>query len=276
MRHFLVCCLTLTVCWTGIDVVPQGEAALRIGRFGSVRPHTLYPGVYWVWPFFERLERFETRDRVFLGQPQRVFTKDGRRARLGGVLLRYRLDPERLLSIQGVRPLEFESRFIAPLVASQFDALAPSYDVQELTVGKREQYRAAVADSIAQKLVADGIVTRDVLVQDLAEDQPLRSACMGSTAEARSAGPSTAESAETASSPMAAASAQLRKGSFGQFLPGGSEPEPRVGQRKSEQEPCRGQAKAFTDDLCEHVAARGSERHADADFGGAAGGGVKT
>lgn len=149
----------------GIEVVPQGVAALRISVFGGVSVNTLYPGVYWVWPCFEHLDRFETRDRV-LGMRQAVNTKEGRRTNLG-VVLRYRVEPEKLAYLQGVRPASFEEKYIGPVVASEFVALAPSYEAHELFCDKREEYREAVACSIAKRLEADGILTSGLLVSDV-------------------------------------------------------------------------------------------------------------
>ncbi len=151
----------------GLTAAPQGEADLRVNEFGRVSPHTLYQGVYWVWPFFERLDRFETRDRVYgawrKGERLQVNTREGLRPKLG-IALRYRLDPEKLAYLQGVQPAAFEETYIAPVVASQFAALAPQYGLRELISAKREEYRAAVACSIARILERDGIVTGELLM----------------------------------------------------------------------------------------------------------------
>src|SRR5437016_4000847 len=48
-----------------IMVLPSGQAGVRISQFSGTLPGTLYPGVHWSMPLVERVELFNTRDRVF-------------------------------------------------------------------------------------------------------------------------------------------------------------------------------------------------------------------
>ncbi len=159
-----------------ISMVGSGEIGLRVSQFGGVRADTLYPGVYWTWPLIERIERFETRDRVYQTSNKksgekdkdglRVNSKEGLNAGLG-VALRYRVDPSKLAYVYSSLPGDIEEDLIAPLVASQFREIAPNYPVKELFAGKREELRAVAAGLIAKKLSADGIVVKEVLLRDV-------------------------------------------------------------------------------------------------------------
>lgn len=153
-----------------IAVVPPGEAGLRVSQFGGVRPDTLYPGVYWIWPFIERIEQIEIRDRVYNtangASAMRVNSMEGLSATIG-VSVRYRIDPSKLAFVHSNLPRELESEWVAPLVASQFREIAPNYPVKELFAAKREEFRTAAAGAITKKMQTDGLVVKEVLLKDV-------------------------------------------------------------------------------------------------------------
>ena len=68
-----------------IAIVPSGQAGVRVSQFSGTRPGTLYPGVHFVKPLLERVQMFDTRDRVIAtaGEPGkeqtalRVQSKEG-------------------------------------------------------------------------------------------------------------------------------------------------------------------------------------------------------
>lgn len=161
---------------SAIVIVPPGTAGLRISQFGGVSPYTLYPGVYWAWPMFERIEHFEMRDSVYAtpapndekkkAETLRIHTKEGLGAGLG-IAVRYRIDPSKLAYVYNNLPQPFEESIVAPIVASQFRDAAPIYGVRELFSSKREEFRASAAGAITKKLAADGIVVKEVLLRDV-------------------------------------------------------------------------------------------------------------
>ena len=60
--------LMATVCILAGDsivVVPDGHAGIRISQISGVRPGTMYAGMHFIFPLFDRVELFDIRDRVF-------------------------------------------------------------------------------------------------------------------------------------------------------------------------------------------------------------------
>ena len=159
-----------------IAMVPSGSAGVRVNQFVGTRPSTLYPGVHFVLPLIEDLETFSVRDNVFATvvdpDPKKSETTLSVQTREGltvgmAVAVRYRLNAERLAYVQSNLPQPLEDQVIAPTIASVFRDLAPAYIVREMFATKREEVRAAAAARITEKLAADGISVKEVMLRDV-------------------------------------------------------------------------------------------------------------
>jgi regulator of protease activity HflC (stomatin/prohibitin superfamily) len=159
-----------------IVVVPSGMAGVRISQISGTRPGTLYPGVHFIKPLFERVVLFDVRDRVFstdaakeAHQKAEVLTVQAREGLNIGlaITVRYRLDPKRLDYIQSNLPQPVEEEIVPPVVASAFRELAPNYTVRDVFSARREEVRTRAAQVITQKLGADGIVVKEVMMRDV-------------------------------------------------------------------------------------------------------------
>ncbi|MEO7650262.1 MAG: prohibitin family protein [Bryobacteraceae bacterium] len=158
-----------------ITVVPSGLAGVRVSQISGTKPGTLYPGVHWITPLIDSVVLYDTREHMFTsdagdpkkkGEPFKVQTKEGLGVGLS-IAVRYRIDPRKLDSIHSNLPQPIGEEIVAPVVSSVFRDLTPRYMVRELFSTKREEVRGAAAAAIAQKLAADGIVVREVMLRDL-------------------------------------------------------------------------------------------------------------
>jgi regulator of protease activity HflC (stomatin/prohibitin superfamily) len=154
-------------------VVPAGHAAVRVSQLVGIRPGILQPGVHLIWPLVEGLAVYDLRDRVMTtGDPSRktdplaAQSKEGLPVGLA-VTVRYRLDPARLPAIHATLPPEIDADVVAPLVASAFREVLPQYLVKEVFAEKREDVRSRAAVAIVEKLAADGVLVREVLLRDV-------------------------------------------------------------------------------------------------------------
>src|ERR1700758_3175684 len=166
-----------------IAVVPSGMAGVRVSQTSGTLPGTLYPGVHFVTPLVEDVALFDTRDQVFTtgvaedgkiaaanvsarSQWLDVQAKEGLTLGLA-ITVRYRLDPKKLDYIQGNLPHPVEKEIVPPVVASVWRELVPNYTVRDVFSAKREEVRQRAAGMITQKLAADGIVVKEVMLRDI-------------------------------------------------------------------------------------------------------------
>ena len=166
-----------------IIVVPSGMAGVRVSQTSGTLPGTLYPGVHFVTPLVEDVALFDTRDQVFTtgvsedgklaatnvsakSQWLDVQAKEGLTLGLA-ITVRYRLDPRKLDYIQGNLPRPVEKEIVPPVVASVWRELVPNYTVRDVFSAKREEVRQRASGMITQKLAADGIVVKEVMLRDI-------------------------------------------------------------------------------------------------------------
>lgn len=166
-----------------IVVVPSGMAGVRVSQTSGTEPGTLYPGVHLVKPLVEDVALFDIRDQVFTtgtledGKPAvakapskpellDVQAKEGLTLGLA-ITVRYRLDPKHLDYIESNLPHPVEKEIVPPVVASVWRELVPHYTVKDVFSTKREEVRQRAAGLITQKLAADGIVVKEVMLRDI-------------------------------------------------------------------------------------------------------------
>jgi regulator of protease activity HflC (stomatin/prohibitin superfamily) len=166
-----------------IVVVPSGMAGVRVSQISGTLPGTLYPGVHFVMPLVEDVALFDTRDQVFTtgtsedgktaasnvaGRSQLLDVQAKEGLTLGlAITVRYRLEPKKLDYIQGNLPRPVEKEIVPPTVASVWRELVPNYTVRDVFSAKREEVRHRAAGMITQKLAADGIVVKEVMLRDI-------------------------------------------------------------------------------------------------------------
>jgi regulator of protease activity HflC (stomatin/prohibitin superfamily) len=165
-----------------IVVVPSGTGGVRVSQTSGTLPGTLYPGAHFVVPLAESIMLFDTRDQLFTtgsiedgkskknhaekAAPLNVQAKEGLSVGLA-ITIRYRLDPAHLDYIQANLPQPVETEIVPAVVASAWRELVPNYTVREVFATKREEVRSRAAAVITQKLAADGIVVKEVMLRDI-------------------------------------------------------------------------------------------------------------
>ncbi|MFZ0318842.1 MAG: SPFH domain-containing protein [Candidatus Sulfotelmatobacter sp.] len=166
-----------------IVVVPSGMAGVRVSQMHGTEPGTLYPGMHLVMPLVEDVALFDTRDQIFTtgvsedetamakkstakAQPLNVQAKEGLTLGLA-ITVRYRLDAKHLDYIEGNLPRPVEKEIVPPTVASVWREIVPNYTVRDVFSAKREEVRQKAAALITQKLAADGIVVKEVMLRDI-------------------------------------------------------------------------------------------------------------
>jgi len=165
-----------------IQIVPSGMAGVRVSQLAGTRPGTLYPGAHFVIPLVEGIALYDIRDHVFTtsvtpdeereekstkkAEPLGVQSKEGLTVGMA-IAVRYRLDSQRLDYIHANLPQPVSEEIVAPVVASVFRQVVPHYMVREIFATRREEIRQKAAETITQKLGADGVVVKEVMLRDI-------------------------------------------------------------------------------------------------------------
>jgi regulator of protease activity HflC (stomatin/prohibitin superfamily) len=159
-----------------ISVVPAGMAGVRVSQMTGTRPGALQPGVHFAIPFIHQIELYSTRDHLFstaaAEDPKRktemlkVHTKEGLGVALA-ISVRFRLDSRRLDVIHATLPQPVEEEIVPAVVASVLRQVSPNYMVRELFSTKRDEAMRRAAEAITQRLGADGIVVKEVMLRDI-------------------------------------------------------------------------------------------------------------
>jgi len=162
-----------------IVVVPSGMGGVRISQMRGTLPGTLYPGMHVVTPLVDNVQLFDLRDHVFTaGIVEQGLKKEPVATGLNvqsleglniglGVTVRYRIDPNKLASVQAHLPQPPDKELVPPVVASAWRELTPQYTVKEIFSTKREEVRAKAADIITRRLATDGIIVEEVMLSDI-------------------------------------------------------------------------------------------------------------
>jgi len=172
---------------TGIIVVPSGMGGVRVSQTRGTLAGTLYPGTHFVTPLAERVQWFDTRDQLFTtgametaeksgtakSEPLKVQSKEGLDIGLA-ITVRYRLDARHLDYIQANLPQPVEKEIVPAVVASAWRELVPNFTVREVFATQREPIRKKASDVITQKLAADGIIVKEVMLRDIQLPHTLR------------------------------------------------------------------------------------------------------
>jgi regulator of protease activity HflC (stomatin/prohibitin superfamily) len=163
-----------------IVVVPSGKAGVRVSQVAGTRPGTLYPGVHLIKPLVDRVEMFDIRDHLYTTglatgadkskakKPEALNVQAKEGLTLGmAITVRYSLDPSRLDYIQSHLPQPVDTELVPAVVASAWRELVPNYTVRDVFSAKREEVRSLAEKVIAQKLGADGIRVKEVMLRDI-------------------------------------------------------------------------------------------------------------
>ena len=173
-----------------IAIVPTGMAGVRVSQISGTQPGTLYPGVHFVKPLIETISLYDVRDQLYSTtadltkkspdksaeksadksehkiEPFVVQAKEGLPIGLA-ITVRYKLDARRLDFIHNTLPEPIESEVVPPVIGSVFRGIVPQYTVRDVFSTQRERIRETAAKQITDKLAADGIVVKEVILREV-------------------------------------------------------------------------------------------------------------
>lgn len=149
--------------------VARGEVGVRLNRLTGELSEWRDGGVL-VLPGLHELRKFSLRDQTY--RPAQMSRADGEAPlqSLEGLSLgvdlavRYALDPEKLRAVSAKLPDNIGSEIVEPAVQGVIYKTFARYTVREIFSTKRVEIQQAIEKELGEKLGADGVALRSVVI----------------------------------------------------------------------------------------------------------------
>jgi regulator of protease activity HflC (stomatin/prohibitin superfamily) len=155
----VVLVLLLIVAGMAIRVVQEYERGVifRLGRLRGVRE----PGLRFIWPLFERMEKVDIRVTTLDIPPQEIITKDNVTVKVDAVAYFHVQDPVRaLVAVENYR------RATSLISKTSLRSVLGQSDLDEL-LAHRDEINKRLREIIDQRTEPWGIIVTDVELSDL-------------------------------------------------------------------------------------------------------------
>ena len=157
----------------GLVFIDQFEAGVVISPLseGGVRSEPISPGIHFVIPFVEWVERFSTAKQEYTmsgkinegavvgNDAVEARTTDGQQVYLDATV-RYYADPAQVVALRRIWQNEenYIQRFVRPTTRNIIYNTASRYKVEEIYGAKRAELQQVIQDQLAQEFTKQGLV----------------------------------------------------------------------------------------------------------------------
>ncbi len=177
---FLVVALVLTAGGAGLVFIEPDELGVVITAVGSggIRPDPLSPGLHWVIPFVERVERYSILRQTYTmsataseGQLQgddsiQVRTKDGQQVQVDASVI-YSINPAKSVDLYRTWRNGFEEGLVRPSSRGVIRDVASQYGVEEIVSSKRAEMEQAITTELIRIFAENNLTLQDFVLRDI-------------------------------------------------------------------------------------------------------------
>jgi regulator of protease activity HflC (stomatin/prohibitin superfamily) len=176
----LVTALLLTALGAGLVFINPEERGIVISALDSkgYRTDALTPGLHWVVPFAERVERYKISRQTYTmsvaaqeGQVTgddsiRARTKDGQEVFIDASII-YAIDTSKIIQLHINWQNRYEDQVVRPAARNAIRDAVSQYGVEEIVSTKRAEMETLITESIAEKMSQNDLVLVDFLLRDI-------------------------------------------------------------------------------------------------------------
>ncbi len=167
----VVAALLLTGVAAGLVFVQPDELGIvitAIGR-GGIRPDPLGPGLHWIVPFAERVERYSILRQTYTmssvtGEGQtagddsiQVRTKDGQQVYIDASVI-YAVDPAKVVKLYTTWKKDYENGLVRPQSRGVIRDASSQYGVEEIVTTKRTEMEQTITDQLTKAFADNNLV----------------------------------------------------------------------------------------------------------------------
>jgi regulator of protease activity HflC (stomatin/prohibitin superfamily) len=176
----LITAIVLTVLGAGLVFINPEERGVVISALDSrgYRPEPLTPGLRWVVPFAERVERYKISRQTYTmsavaqeGQTPgddsiRARTKDGQEVFIDASLI-YAIDTSKVIQLHINWQSRYEDQVVRPAARNAIRDAVSQYGVEEIVSTKRAEMESLISESLSEKMQENDLVLVDFLLRDI-------------------------------------------------------------------------------------------------------------
>lgn len=177
---FVVAAIALTGIGAGLVFIEPDELGVVITAIGQggIRPEPLSPGLHWVIPFVERVERYSilrqtytmsaktTEGQVMGDDSIQVRTKDGQQVKMDASVI-YSINPSRSVDLYRTWRNGYEEGLVRPSARGVIRDVASQYGVEEIVSSKRAEMEQAITDELARIFSENNLILQDFVLRDI-------------------------------------------------------------------------------------------------------------
>lgn len=177
----VVLAVVLNVVGAGLVVIEPQEHGVVIAPLvaGGVRPDPLKPGLHWIIPFAERVEKYPISRQSYTmssttGEGQvigddsvKARTKDGQEIFIDASVI-YAIDPLKVVALHITWQSRYEDAIVRPLARGIIRDMASQYGVEEIVSSKRVEMELLITDELTKKFAENNLTLVDFLVRNVA------------------------------------------------------------------------------------------------------------
>ena len=176
----VILALLFTVVGAGLVFINPEERGVVISALDrkGYRTEPLTPGLHWVVPFAERVERYKISRQTYTmsvaaqeGQVTgddsiRARTKDGQEVFIDASII-YAIDTAQVIQLHINWQNRFEDQVVRPTARNAIRDAVSQYGVEEIVSTKRAELEDLITQSIAEKMRQNDLVLVDFLLRDI-------------------------------------------------------------------------------------------------------------
>lgn len=176
----VIIAIVLTLLGAGLVFVNPEERGVVISALDSkgYRTDALTPGLHWVVPFAERVERYKISRQTYTmsvaaqeGQVTgddsiRARTKDGQEVFIDASII-YAIDTSKVIQLHINWQNRYEDQVVRPSARNAIRDAVSQYGVEEIVSTKRAEMEGLITEAIADKMSQNDLVLVDFLLRDI-------------------------------------------------------------------------------------------------------------
>ena len=167
----VVAALALTGVAAGLVFIQPEELGIVITAIdpNGIRSQPLGPGLHWIVPFAERVERYSilrqnytmsavgTEGAVTGDDSIQVRTKDGQQVYIDASVI-YSVDPAKVVKLYTTWKKEYESGLVRPQSRGVIRDASSQYGVEEIVTTKRAEMEQAITDQLTKAFADNNLI----------------------------------------------------------------------------------------------------------------------